>query len=149
MRRTSEYRLDLPRYMAICDANYIRLLKLLPDLESVGSDWDRVFSIDRTIVHIRVLEQFRYTQTLEIAASPDISSLVAAPVMLIRVYHDAATAEVVRYQRQGSFEPRYELDNNKQYQQDEKQQVNQFLGEWLNLCISSGVSLQSAVSCSA
>ena len=166
MNRPTRYRVDLPRYMSTCDANYIRLLKLLPDLESAGSDhgglpagsgqsgvvdalsldsWQFRIQGIQTVhgeltVSVRLLEQFRYTQTLEIAAFPDIDRLIKAPIVLVRVYHDAATAEVVSYQRTGGFAPRYELHNREQYQQDEKQQVNQFLGEWLNLCISSGVS---------
>ena len=30
----SKYSIDLQKHMAVCDANYIRLLKLLPQLET-------------------------------------------------------------------------------------------------------------------
>jgi len=168
--KQSAYRVDLPQLLSVCDANYIRLLKLVPALEFMAYGTLRCHPADEARpapwlhplnlqagwcfgisglqtgqsdfqVCIRIVEYFRYTQTLEIAASPDIAELVPAPLMQVRVYHDAASAEVISYQRHGKFAPRYARQNKNMYQQDEKLQNNLFLAEWLNLCLAAGASL--------
>ena len=60
--------------------------------------------------------------------------------MIIRVYHDAKTAEVTSYQNHKYFKAVYPLPNPYMYQCDEKEQLNLFLAEWLNLCINEGLS---------
>src|SRR5690606_41987547 len=98
--------------MAGCDANYIRLLKLLPHLESYRLDclqcasdegYSRDFMIDsmhgpageepvmEACVRIRVVEVFRYTSTLEIAQlnqyGERVHEWVEPHSILIRGYH--------------------------------------------------------------
>lgn len=168
--RATRYRIDLSRQMAGCDANYIRLLKLLPHLESYRHDclefttdegYSRDFLIDsirapgtgeavmEARVRIRVLEVFRYTSTLEIAQLTRLSQWVEPPAILIRVYHDAHAAEAVAYQGHRGFLARYETPNSRMYHQDEKRQINEFLGEWLNLCVQAGRSLSTPLLCPA
>lgn len=60
------------------------------------------------------------------------------PRMTIRLYHDARMAEVLSSQDVRQIKPRYDYPNTKMHQQDEKQQINQFLNEWLQLCLSLG-----------
>ena len=162
--------------MAECDANYIRLLKLVPelqayrdgsfaDLERSGSAADQAapeepekvleglcneFCIadidgtsDKVTVEIRILEAFRYTSTLEIVQRPVLKQWMTNPSMLVRVYHDANTAEVVSYQGHRNLKPRYPQPNPRMYQPDEKMQVNRFLGEWLSHCLEVGRSIKA------
>lgn len=185
--RAARYRIDLSRQMAGCDANYIRLLKLLPRLESYRLDclhqtmsdatgdatgdargereYSRDFLVDsmhapagegpvmEARVRIRVLEVFRYTSTLEIAQlnqyGEQLNQWVEPPSILIRVYHDAHAAEAVAYQGHRGFLARYETPNSRMYHQDEKRQINEFLGEWLSLCVQAGRSMNAHVFCSA
>lgn len=173
MRMTRGPRADLTRYMAECDANYIRLLKLVPHLESLTDDTEQadangVFRLasDGVIcwrfriggasggarpltVQLRVLEQFRYTVTLELSIRGGLDHWVSAPVIAARAYHDAATAEVVSYQGQRGFRLSYETPNAQMYHQDEKSQINELLGEWLDLCLSAGGSLESPLALQA
>ncbi|MGM0632871.1 MAG: DUF1249 domain-containing protein [Pseudomonadota bacterium] len=161
------YRADLMRYMAECDANYIRLLKLIPHLESLtddteptetGSVFDGVgddadtwrFRVGGSeaggrplTVRIRILERFRYTATLEFSLCSALGRWLSAPVIGVRVYHDAATAEVVNYQGRSGFRLSYGTPNAQMYHQDEKSQINELLGEWLDLCLSAGGSLEA------
>lgn len=167
MRPARRFRADLVRYMAECDANYIRLLKLIPHLELlksgmgkgvVGSVFAHCGDEDggwrfrvgsaavgnrSLVVRIRVLEQFRYTATLEFSLCSGFGDWVNPPLIGVRVYHDAATAEVVSYQGRRGFRLSYETPNEQMYHQDEKSQINELLGEWLNLCLSAGGSLES------
>lgn len=172
------YTVDLIKQMAECDANYIRLLKLVPQLQAyldrsfldhvpVNSDAgvisseladpekilegiSREFAIadleqsdEKVIVQIRILEAFKYTTTLEITQKPQLREWMTNPSMLVRVYHDANTAEVVSYQGHKHLQPRYNQPNPKMYHADEKMQVNAFLGEWLTHCLDVGRSTKA------
>lgn len=162
----NSYSIDLIRQMAECDANYIRLLKLVPQLqayrdrsfETQGSDepekllegLSREFYIadfddhaSKVTVEITILEAFKYTSTLEIIQRPELKQWMTSPSMLVRVYHDANTAEVISYQGHRNLKARYPQPNPKMYHPDEKMQVNQFLGEWLTHCLQVGRSTKS------
>jgi len=179
----SNYSIDLIKQMAECDANYIRLLKLVPQLGayidksfveqaarySAGSSGrqknpptdsdepeklleglttefciaDLDDSNEKVSVEIRILEAFKYTTTLEITQRPQLDKWMTNPSMLVRVYHDANTAEVVSYQGHRNFKSRYSQPNPKMYHADEKMQVNLFLGEWLTHCLKVGISTKA------
>ena len=180
----SNYSIDLVKQMAECDANYIRLLKLVPQLQayrdksfieyaildSVNSSLTRINqsletnepekvlegvaseffisdfedSSEKVTVRIKILEAFKYTTTLEITQKPEFKKWMTNPSMLVRVYHDASTAEVVSYQGHRNLKPRYTQPNPKMYHADEKMQVNKFLGEWLTHCLKVGRSTKAS-----
>ena len=52
------------------------------------------------------------------------------------MYHDARMAEVVAVQNIARFEASYTYPNKHMHQKNEKEMVNQFLGEWLSFCLS-------------
>jgi uncharacterized protein YqiB (DUF1249 family) len=164
----SGYSIDLIKQMAECDANYIRLLKLVPQLRAYrDGSFDELVDIDissdaepekhlegitaqycladlqdegKVTVEIKIVEAFKYTCTLEIVQLPEFKQWMTNPSMLVRVYHDANTAEVVSYQGHRHLQPRYTQPNPKMYHPDEKMQVNRFLGEWLTHCLNVGRS---------
>jgi uncharacterized protein YqiB (DUF1249 family) len=139
--------IDLSAVMAVCDANYLRILKLLPDL---GVDSQRRIGLSGTetvaaaVVELRVLENFRYTSTLRLClrapnANESAHPYYRPPTMLVRLYHDAATAEVVSYQGRSTAGFSMLLSGSVEFKPDEKEQVNQFLAEWLKLCLDLGL----------
>ena len=148
-----KYSIDLIRQMAECDANYIRLLKLIPRLHRCRNSTNlqgtlAEFSIGErsapnASVAISVLESFRYTTTLEIVQKPRTGNWLKNPVMQVRVYHDAHTAEVISFQEHRNFQPQYPQPNAQMFQRDEKVQVNRFLGEWLSYCLETGRCLHA------
>jgi len=136
--------------MAVCDANYIRLLKLLPELPAVGR---RAFALpalgegagagqaQQQQVVLEVVESFKYTSTVNIGlvtGSP-AHDYYRPPAMLVRLYHDAVTAEVVSYQQQRQLRVLYPEEEAPRYYPDEKEQVNLFLADWLVLCLEAGL----------
>ncbi len=179
------YSIDLIKQMAECDANYIRLLKLVPQLRAyrdgsfmaldlsdetmapgVGEPWpdldeepekrlqglckefylaDLEAGGEKVTVSIKILEAFKYTSTLEIEQQPEFKKWMTNPSMLVRVYHDANTAEVVSYQGHRNLKSRYSRPNPQMYQPDEKMQVNRFLGEWLTHCLEVGRSMTTPI----
>lgn len=175
----ANHSIDLIKQMAEYDANYIRLLKLVPQLqayldksfdeyldascEDISKDFlsneepekvleglttefciaDLKNSNEKVTVEIKILEAFKYTTTLEIIQRPEFKKWMTNPSMLVRVYHDASTAEVVSYQGHRNLKSRYSQPNHKMYHIDEKRQVNSFLGEWLTHCLKVGRSVKA------
>ncbi|MEM7001099.1 MAG: DUF1249 domain-containing protein [Pseudomonadota bacterium] len=141
------YSVDLSNHMAECDANFHRLLRLFPDLKIDQRTQDTfefaLQDFDATVV-CQVLNRGPYTTELELGLrqASRWSALTGTPQFKVRVYHDAGSAEVVSYQDQKHFHGKYEYPNVRMRQRDEKAQINRFLSEFLNLCLSHGLSKQ-------
>ena len=138
------YRVDLVADGAECDANYVRMHRLLPGL----FDLDERSVIlplpgkqgDRTLT-FRVTERCPYTTTVSVRlerGEADWHAMLPAPELTVRLYHDARTAEVTAYQGQDRFRGLYDYPNDEGRQPDEKAQLNRFLGEYLALCLAEG-----------
>ncbi|MCW8834155.1 MAG: DUF1249 domain-containing protein [Colwellia sp.] len=148
--RKSSYQPNLVSLMSLCANNYFLLLKLQADQTEL--DEQRHFFInDNLAYHVRVNEVTRYTslitfeQTVTEQKIPTQRMLTNKklahaihPTMIIRLYHDARMAEVISSQGIVQVKPRYDYPNAQMHQQDEKQQINQFLNEWLHLCLQMG-----------
>ncbi|MEM1189033.1 MAG: DUF1249 domain-containing protein [Pseudomonadota bacterium] len=162
----SRYKVDLRGLHALCDANYVRLLRLFPDYESCNS---RRFSLPWARIQIDVLERSRYTTLFRLqsyraaastapAAPTTNESAVAAPPqpepasehavlengwvlplrLEARAYHDAGMLEVVTFQSEARTAARYDYPNRAMHQEDEKRQQNAFLADWLAHCLHHG-----------
>ncbi len=128
--------------MKIYEDNFQRLMLLLPALDADVRSKVTVDHFDG--LQVDVLEQHRYTTVIRLAQKLPLSFLsVAMPLMVVRVYHDAEVAEVLSYQRQFRFKPKYDYPNPDMCQVREKQRVNEFLGEWLDHCLGAGVKVRS------
>lgn len=148
--KVKAYTIDLSEQMAVCDANYIRLLKLLGTTRGVARrvialpHLGNIIGREQVSVCIEVLEDFKYTSTIAIrqvlrGGKAGAALAYSSPEMIVRVYHDAKTAEVTSYQNHRYFKAIYPVPNQFMYQSDEKEQLNLFLAEWLNLCINEGM----------
>jgi len=135
------YSMDLPAHMAECDANYLRFLKLFPDLR----ERDEVtFTLElhgaSFEVRFAVLERSPYTSLVRVSQCPEVPWNVTAS-LTVRLYHDARSAEVVEYQGRKHFlRAVYDYPNQDMRQPDEKAQINRFLGEFLSLCLRHGMA---------
>lgn len=142
------YKVDLPLQMAECEANYLRMTKLV-NQHLINKDEFR-FLIDRGqhqwLHRVRVLERSPYTTTLELnqtlVGTP--SNWLQLPRLTVRIYHDAKLAEVLAWEGHKRLRPRYEYPNQAMYQADEKLQINQFLGELLNRCLQEGYEVDDS-----
>ena len=136
-----KYRPHLPTLMALCEINYMLLLRILADKEQVGEQ--RCFFIsDFLSYRITVNEVTKYTTLITINQEANIRGYnlteLFRPKMVVRLYHDARMAEVISNQDVQQIKPRYDYPNDKMHLPDEKQQVNYFLKEWLQLCLKFG-----------
>ena len=157
-----KHKVSLVEEIAERDANYIRLLRLLPGLRAwrdlsrrKKSEFDEEQAAAELQGHtstfllpgqdgeditlrIRVTEAFRFTTGLEIVQQPGDPDRIANPTMHVRVYHDVNSAEVLSYQGHRGFKLRYKQPNRRMYQVNEKALINRFLGEWLTHCLQYG-----------
>lgn len=133
------YKVDLFALLAECDANYLRLCKILIR-DDDGALVDQALSIDGIAGQVRfsVSEMNRYTDvvTIEQAMPGEVADLC----IRVRIYHDVRSAEVINYQHQHRFEPRYDYPNAKMRMPDEKLQLNKLLSEFLSMCLARGRS---------
>ena len=145
MTNTYIYVPDLIADMAECDANYIRLRQLFPDM---GEESDLKFGIRTTTregatVVIRITERCPFTTMLTVNVTSQNEELfVKWPNLDVRIYHDVRSAEVIRFDQHRNFRFRYPTPNDNMFQPDEKSQINKFFGELLTHCIEHGYSLE-------
>ncbi len=136
--------------MAECDANYIRLRQLFPEMDSED---DMRFGIrpvglstrtkEGALVQIVITERCPFTTMVNVTVEAEADEpLIRWPKLSLRVYHDVCSAEVVEFQRHRNFLYRYSTPNKEMFQPDEKSQINKYLGELLTYCIEHGYSLE-------
>jgi len=137
------YKVNLPLQLAVCEANYLRLTKLTPDLDSCGQ-WVFAVNIEQQCILIRiaVVARAKYTTTMKVVPHDEQSHWSKPPKLSVRLYHDARMAEVVGWEKHRSVKPRYDYPNKNMYQCDEKAQMNVFLGEWLSYCLGQGYATE-------
>lgn len=143
------YSIDLNRDQTVCDRNYLRLLKLLPDL---AQEDEREFLLElpgrntSPVITVTVTDRARYTTELVIRQSAPLPHWAGTSAMSVRVYHDARMAEIIEFNGERRFEARYQYPNARMHQEDEKSQLNRFFGEWLEYCLQYGLARCDALS---
>lgn len=134
------YKVDFPLQMAECEANYLRLQKLVTDLSLDEYRFMVTRGSQEWLQILRVIERSPYTTTFQFRQSPvaPVTRWLQMPCLTVRMYHDAKVAEVLAWEGHRRLRPRYEYPNQAMYHSDEKLQINQFLGECLSLCLNQG-----------
>ncbi len=134
---------DLSKQMAACEANYLRLMKLMPDMDDCD---ERCFHVlwhhHRTAVELTVEERFTYTTTLKVKQRYEQQPWIEMPALIVRLYHDARMAEVICRRQRRQLRGRYPYPNKQMHHPDEKAQLNQYLAEWLSQCLAHGHSAE-------
>nr|WP_298167548.1 DUF1249 domain-containing protein [uncultured Pseudomonas sp.] len=134
------YRVDLVELQAACEANYARLMQLLPGMREQPQPRRVALSQGEHLLGVlalEVVESCPYTSTIQVRQEHSLPWL-PVPQLEVRVYHDARMAEVVGAQSARRFRGIYPYPNAAMHQPDEKTQLNLFLGEWLSHCLACG-----------
>ncbi|MCE1033379.1 DUF1249 domain-containing protein [Pseudomonas monteilii] len=139
------YRVDLVGLQAACEANYARLMRLLPDMRTTQSSRRIGMTQGDQMLGVLVLDVVLacpYTTTLHVRQEHSLPWL-PVPHVEVQVYHDARMAEVVSAEHTRRLRSIYPYPNEAMHQPDEKAQLNLFLGEWLSHCLACGHELAS------
>lgn len=130
------YTPDFPEMMRLCEMNFAKLRRLLPQDDNPGDIV--IYQVNDAQYRLTVLESTRYTTLVKIEQLQPVVSYWSLPAMSVRLYHDAMVAEVCSTQQIFRFKSRYDYPNKRLHQRDEKHQINQFLADWLRYCITYG-----------
>ncbi|MFT7109421.1 MAG: hypothetical protein ACI843_001082 [Psychrobacter glaciei] len=131
---------DLTTISSICEANYARLLKLLPNM---NDDIGREFTLSggpqhSTKIRFSIEEHFKYTLTILVEQTNELADFLKPPRMEVRLYQDVRMAEVISFDNNHRFNGVYTYPNAKMHQPDEKHQINLFFSDWLSHCLEHG-----------
>ena len=118
----------------------MRLTKLMPIMDMGMSRRFIAGSYNEIFLQIDVSGSDRYTRFLQLTGCMAQSPLPAEQHMAVRVYLDARMAEVISCGVQRVRLLRYPYPNDQMYSSDEKNQINRFLGKWLEHFIQFGRS---------
>lgn len=125
------YKVDVSQFLSLCERNYHHIQLWMPEVIKQGSSW-RITG-DFGCLLVRLLEDTKYTQLIEISRKSLESAYLTTPKMEVRVYHDAKLAEVLTSQQISKLHPVYDYPNTCMHQPDEKYQVNAFLETLLKI----------------
>ena len=134
------YKVDLRRQQADYEANYQRLLRLMPNIHKCNR-WQYIIGNDHTRdsdVTIEVQERAKYTTTIQLLQYYRSHNMCNENAITVRLYHDANLAEVLSWQHYRNLQARYNYPNRHMHQCDEKAQLNRFFGELLAHCLLHG-----------
>ncbi len=127
----SDQRYSTPNPASIYERNFERLDALLPELPRMEA---RHFSIGDgpCCMAVEIVERHKFTLVIRLSqALPIPLGPASTTSMTVRIYFDARVAEVLAYQHQRRFQPKYDYPNVEMLQVREKRRVNEFLGDWL------------------
>jgi uncharacterized protein YqiB (DUF1249 family) len=120
----------------VCEANYERLLKLIPGLKNMDES-QVACAAGKPALHLALLENSPYTITLELSHcfSKGFESLLE-PAVRIRVYLDARAAEVLCDHDRPQVHHALERECQAREVMDYKWSLNYFLSQWLDHCLA-------------
>ena len=138
------YRIDLVQQHRLYELNYVRLLRLFPELfkqdhYQVLVDYGTHQQNHEVLVSFEVRQRAPYTTLVYISFNSQWGGLLNLPGIEVRLYHDVNMAEVVFSRHSQRLQPRYQYPNPKMHQPDEKQQWNLFLADCLEYCLRGGM----------
>ncbi len=118
----------------LCEANYERLLRLIPGLPVMARS--AIASADgKPSLHLALLEHSPYTLTLELSHRFGFESLFE-PAIRIRVYLDARAAEVLCDHARPKVHKAIKRGSPAREVMDYKWTLNYFLSQWLDHCLA-------------
>jgi uncharacterized protein YqiB (DUF1249 family) len=124
--------------MTLYESNYIRLRRLVPDLEQLAGSMISTVPGDCPL-HLQVEERSRYTTTFRLTYFFDEGDEQRAdPDLIVRVYHDARLAEVRSCARWHQHEVLRLLRFNCTQQLGDRWARNMMLNKWLDYCAERG-----------
>lgn len=119
----------------LCEANYDRLLELIPELECLPGCIVAIADGNPPL-HLTILERSPYTLTLELTHNFGWNyEALWEPAVTIRVYLDARAAEMLRDHARPLVTNAMKPEASIRDVMDYKWSLNYFLSRWLNHCL--------------
>ncbi len=129
---------DLAALIDMYEGNYVRLRRLVPDLEELeGTVVSRVAgALD---LYLTVVERFKYTTSLQLTYRfLDSDRVSLEPNARICVYHDVRCADLVSHCRRRRSQAIHPWRRGHMPELERKWEMNRFLLKWLKFCTHQG-----------
>ena len=124
--------------MALYESNYLRLLRLMPELTRLDGCFRSRVAGDCDL-HVDVLERCRYTVTLSLTYHFETDDgLLVDPDMTVRVYLDGQLAEAMAIGQRQRHRALKQLVHAHRAELDRRWQRNCVLNKWLEYLSHSG-----------
>jgi len=127
---------SLPKYLTLCEHNYLRTLKLLPKQRDIGCA--RSVQLGNNQFEVVIESNAKYTMDIAITQQSGMLTGIEPLFLTVRLYHDAKVAEIIHHDYHQRIKPSYAYPNPNMHQKDEKYQLNAFLHDWLVACLENG-----------
>ena len=132
-------------HLVVCEANFIRLKKLLNNFLSDEIFYESVNPNQSSLkISFLILNKTKHTIILEAKQSANKKNIHSNFILRIQISLDAKLAEVLSYQ--GEKPLPFFMNQSKRQSFDEKLQQNKFLTEWLESIFVSGISGKEQIS---
>ena len=132
-------------HLVVCEANFIRLKKLLNNFLSDEIFYESVNPNQSSLkISFLILNKTKHTIILEAKQSANKKNIHSNFILRIQISLDAKLAEVLSYQ--GEKPLPFFMNQLKRQSFDEKLQQNKFLTEWLESIFVSGISGKEQIS---
>ena len=124
--------------MALYESNYLRLLRLIPEVARLDGCFRSRVAGDCDL-HVEVLERCRYTVTLSLTYHFETDDgLLIDPDMMVRVYLDGQLAEAMAIGQKQRHAALRQLVRAHRSELDLRWQRNCILNKWLDYLSESG-----------
>lgn len=128
----------------ICESNYQKLLKLIPDLLTLK---EKAIGLapHNTTLHITVISSTPYTMTVELSHCfiKNLDKFIE-PAVQIRIYLDAQMAEVLSDHVRASVAQVFKNPGLSREIMNYKWRLNYFLQKWLDHCLKKDYQFSSS-----
>lgn len=140
----------LAALMELYERNYVLVRLLVPGLRHLG-EGVHVSRLDGSLpLELSAIEQSRFTTTFNLSyrftanqrgvAQPEhVGRREREPDLMIRIYHDARTCEVM-----SGLIPSIKQESRRVRDLEQGYRLNRFLDKWLNYCLRQGHSFGGA-----
>jgi uncharacterized protein YqiB (DUF1249 family) len=129
---------DLPALIDLYEGNYLRAMRLLPDLDNLeGTLVSRVAgALD---LYATIEERFKYTTTVLLTYRfVDDAGTALEPNARVCIYHDVRAAELVSHCRRKRTRKTRQWMRGRMPELDSRWEMNRFLYKWLRFCSNQG-----------
>ena len=130
IRKTSD---RLARLMELYESNYLLVRLLIPELTDMQHESYVSAQEDCLDLHLSILERCKYTTTIKLTYKFEDQPDRDEPDLIIRIYHDARTAEAMSGLIHG-----HRHEQRRIRDLDEGWILNRFLYKWIRYCLHRG-----------
>jgi len=130
---------DIATQNAKQEQNFLRLIKLLPNIETQDEHIVLLESLNQE-AHFIVNQRDKYTLSLTFKIKHlTLNDSMHNFTLHIRMYFDADMAEIVASEHGKQYSGTYPYPNEQMHQVNEKQQLNDLFEQWLICIVKFGI----------